>query len=131
MTRRIILRRSLSCARTWGRDKTDRPREPGSLCGLLQGAFDEGETALGLFSEKLFAIATIFLRAVEFVGNRQRSQNGYFLRVNRCRGACDRVHFLVDVLCEALYIRLLQFPANRIHLTEDFDFYRTAHVSGL
>ena len=103
----------------------------GSLSGLLQGAFDKGQTALGLFAEKLFAIAAIFLRAVELVGNRQRRQNGYFLRVNSRRGACDRVHFFVDVLSESLYIRFLQFPANRVHLAEYFDFYRTAHVSGL
>ncbi len=43
----------------------------------------------------------------------------------------NRVHFFVDVLRQLVDVRFVQFAANRVRLAEYFDFYRTAHVSGL
>lgn len=98
------------------------------LGGLLEGALDEGQAALGLFAEKFFAVAAIFLDTVEFIGNRQRGQDGYFLRVNGRRGACDRVHFFVNVLREFVDIGFVKFAANGVGLPEYLNFYGTAHV---
>jgi hypothetical protein len=102
-----------------------------TLCSLFQCSLDEGQAALGLFAQQFFAIAAVFLRAVEFIGNRQRREDGNFLRVYR-RSACrNRVHFFIDVLGQFLDVCFVQFAANRVRLPEYFDFYGTAHVSGL
>ena len=108
----------------------DRERQTASS-GLFQGAFDEGETAFGLFAEKFFAVAAVFLGAVKFIGNRKRGEDGNFLRVDRGCGRRDGVHFFVDVLSKLVDIRFVQLAADRVRLAEYFDFYGTAHVSGL
>ncbi len=101
------------------------------LSGLLQRAFDERQATLGLFAEEFFAIAAICLRAVEFIGNRQRREHRDFLRVHRRGGRRNRVHLLIDVLRKLVDVRFVQLAANRVRLPENFDFYGTAHVSGL
>ena len=102
-----------------------------TLCGLFQGALDEGQAALGLFAKEFFAVAAIFLRAVEFVGNRQRREHRNFLRVDRRSARRNRVHFFVDVLRQVVDVCFVQFTANRVRLPEYLDFHGTAHVSGL
>ncbi len=101
------------------------------LCGLLQSALDEGQAALGLFAQQFFAVAAVFLRAVEFIGDRQRREDGNFLRVHRRSARGNRMHFFVDVLRQVVDVRFVQFAANRVRLPEYLDFHGTAHVSGL
>lgn len=101
------------------------------LCGLLQGALDEGQAAFSLFAEQLFTVAAIFLRAVELIRNRQRREHRNFLRVHRRSARRNRMHFFVDVLRQVVDVRFVQFAANRVRLPEYLDFHGTAHVSGL
>jgi len=99
--------------------------------GLFQRALDERQAALGLLAEQLFAIAAVFLRAVQLVGNRQRRKYGNFLCVDGRGGRRNCVHFFVYTRCQLVDVRFVQFAANRVHLPEYLDFYGTAHVSGL
>ena len=99
------------------------------LRGLFQGAFDERQAALGLFAHQVFAVAAVFLCAVQFIGNRQRHQHGNFLRIHRRRSSGNRVHFFVDVLREFVNVRFVQIAANRVRLPENLDFYWCAHDS--
>jgi len=98
---------------------------------LLQGALDERQAALGLLAKQLFAVAAVFLRAVKFIGNRQRRQHRNFLRVHRRAARRNGVHFFVNERSQLVDVRFIQIAANRVHLPENFDFYGTAHVSGL
>ena len=107
------------------------PRKKAKSRGLFQRALDEGEAAFGLFAEEFFAVAAVFLGAVEFVGDGEGGEDGNFLRVDRGCGRRDGVHFFVDVLSKLVDIRFVQLAANRVRLAEYFDFYGTAHVSGL
>src|SRR5712691_681092 len=99
--------------------------------GLLQGAFDEGQAALGLFAQQFFMLAAIPLNAPEFIRDRQSREHRNFLCVHGLRHIRNCLHLFIDVPGKLLHVRFIQLAANRVRLPEDLYFHRHTHVSGL
>jgi len=95
--------------------------------GLLEGAFDEGEAALGLLAEHLFFVGEFRLEAVKLVGDGQGRENGELLRVYDSGSFGDGMHFFVHVFGQLLDVLLFQLSADGVDLAEDLDFHRCAH----
>ena len=94
---------------------------------LLQGALDERQATLGLFAHQFFAVAAISLNAMKLIGNRQRRQHGDLLRVHGGSARGNGVHFFVNERRQLVDVRFVQFAANRVRLSENLNFYGTAH----
>ena len=99
--------------------------------GLFEGAFNEGEAALGLLAEHLFFVGEFRLEAVKLVRNGQGCENGKFLRVHDSGGFSNGVHFFVHIFGKLLDVLFFQFPTDGVDLAEDLDFYRRAHEAEL
>lgn len=98
---------------------------------MFEGAFDEGQAALGLFAEKFGVFAALGLESLQFVGDREGSEDGDFLGVDGARSGGYGVHFLVDKFGEFVDVGGLEIPLDGIGLAENFDFYGGGHKAVL
>ena len=91
--------------------------------GLLQGAFDEFEAALGFFAQRLAAVVTALAQGIQFVGNGQRGQHGHAHRIHRPGGAGDLAHLVVHVLRQLGDVRGVKIAGDIVVLIVDLDFH--------
>lgn len=94
---------------------------------LFEGAFDEGEAALGLFAQKFFLFAAFAQTAVQFVGDSQRSKDRCFLRVHGGGGVGDGAHFFIHIGGKFLDVGGIEIAGDGIGLAEDLDSGRRWH----
>jgi hypothetical protein len=91
------------------------------LGGLFEGAFDQSEAALGLFSQKVLPFAAFAQAGVQFVGDGQSGQHRGFLRVHGGSGVGDGAHFFIHVSGKFLDVGGIEIARNRIGLAEDLN----------
>lgn len=95
--------------------------ERSALSGLLEGAFDERQTAFGLLAQELFLFAALALSGVQLVGDGQSGKDRGLLRVHRAGGVRNDAHFFIDVSGKFLYVGGIEIPRDGIRLPEDLN----------
>jgi hypothetical protein len=95
---------------------------------LFEGAFDEGEAALGLFAQEFFLFAALALAAVKLIGDGQGREDRGFLRVHGAGGVGDGAHFFIDIGGKFLHVGGVEIARDRIGLAEDLDSGRRWHM---
>jgi len=88
---------------------------------LFEGAFDEGEAALGLFAQEFFLFAAFAKAAVKLVGDGESGEYGGFLRVHCAGGVRDGAHFFIHIGGKFLHVSGIEIARDGIGLAVNLD----------
>jgi hypothetical protein len=88
---------------------------------LFEGAFDEGEAALGLFAQQFFLFAAFAQAGVELVSDGESGEDRGFLRVHSGSGTGDGVHLFIHVRGKFLHVGRSEIARDGVGLAEDLD----------